>query len=166
MPSRLIIRDATASDADAISGIFNHYVDLSIYTLVQDPFLPEQISEKLEHLNQRECYLVAEQNGRILAWSCINIYSPRTGYRKTCLTSLFVDKDATGNGIGKKLYDQIFARCRELDYHHIMVRILADNDGSIRFHERVGFEMVGIQKQAGLIGDRFVDVAIMQKIVD
>ncbi len=159
------IRDAIPSDSAAISSIFNHYVNLGIYTLVQDPYVPERLAEKIERLNDRECFLVAEQGAQILGWSSISIYSPRSGYRKTCLTSLFVAHDATGKGLGNQLYEQIFERCRQLDYHHIMVRILADNEGSIRFHERVGFEMVGIQKESGLIGNQFVDVAIMQKIV-
>ena len=42
--------------------------------------------------------------------------------------------------------------------------IRAENDASIRFHERHGFEQVGRQREVGYVRGRWADVLIMQRI--
>ncbi len=49
-------------------------------------------------------------------------------------------------------------------YHHVVAKILVTNPQSIKFHQRFGFEMVGIQKEIGYYRGKWLDVAIMQLI--
>ena len=56
-------------------------------------------------------------------------------------------------------------KVREFRYHHVVTKIWASNLGSIRFHQRFGFEMVGVQKEVGYLGGAWRDVAIMQCIL-
>jgi phosphinothricin acetyltransferase len=47
---------------------------------------------------------------------------------------------------------------------HVMVAgIDADNDGSIRMHERLGFEQTGRLKQVGFKFGRWLDLVFMQR---
>ena len=47
---------------------------------------------------------------------------------------------------------------------HVMVAgIDADNDGSIRMHERLGFERTGHLKQVGWKFGRWLDLVFMQR---
>lgn len=162
---RLLIREATTGDARSIADIFNHYISLSHFTMEEVVWTEESTRRTLESLGQRESYLVAEQNGEVRAWGCVLSYSSRQGYRATCVTSLYVSPDATGQGIGQRMIKCLFARCASLNYHHLVAKIVASNEGSIRFHERMGFTLVGIQKQAGIINGKYVDIALMQKLL-
>ena len=41
---------------------------------------------------------------------------------------------------------------------------LADNQRSIAFHRRYGYELVGIQKEIGHMEGKWTDVAILQRL--
>ena len=91
-------------------------------------------------------------------------YSPRPGYDLCCETSIFLERSLVGRGLGKPLQQELLNRAVALGYHHVVAKIWADNAGSIRFHERFGYEMVGVQREIGWVGGKWRDVAIMQKI--
>ena len=164
--SQLQIRPATPDDASAIATIFNSYIALAYYTLEQIDWTEHSVAASIDVQDPRELFLVAELASEIKAWASIKKYSDRHGYRATCVTSLFVSQNAKGQGIGGQLIEQLYEACRQLGYHHLCAKIIARNQDSINFHRRFGYELVGIQKQAGLINDEWVDVALMQKILD
>lgn len=76
----------------------------------------------------------------------------------------FLERSLVGRGLGKPLQQELLNRAVALGYHHVVAKIWADNAGSIRFHERFGYEMVGVQREIGWVGGKWRDVAIMQKI--
>jgi phosphinothricin acetyltransferase len=55
--------------------------------------------------------------------------------------------------------------CRRFGYHHIVAKILADNQTSINLHEKFGFALVGVQREVGRLAGRWRDVAIYQLIL-
>lgn len=125
----------------------------------------ESFQEMLSGFHQRECMLVVEDENSIYGWGLVKRYSDRIGYRVACETSIYLDRDATGRGYGSKLQAALVKRAGELEYHHIVAKIWASNEGSLRFHERFGYEMVGVQREVGYMGGRWRDVAIMQCIL-
>lgn len=69
---------------------------------------------------------------------------------------LYVDRivvapDARGNGIGRELYDRIFALARLEGRTEVTceVNLLPPNPESLAFHARLGFERVGEQDTTG-----------------
>ena len=71
-----------------------------------------------------------------------------------------------GRGLGSFLQRALMDRCRELGYHHLVAKIFADNQTSIRLHQRFGYRMVGVQKEIGIVDGRWQDVAILQYVFD
>lgn len=53
-------------------------------------------------------------------------------------------------------------RCRELNYHHLVAKIFAVNETSIKYNERLGYTIVGQQKEIGWKDGQWTDVVIMQ----
>ena len=45
----------------------------------------------------------------------------------------------------------------------ILTELRADNDASLRFYLRLGFEIVGVAHDLARLGGRFVDVVIVEK---
>lgn len=126
---------------------------------------PQEFLDFLENLGERQVLIVAESDSEIQGYALIKSYSDRPGYRVSCETSIYLHRELTGRGIGSALQTSLIERCRELQYHHVVTKIWASNSGSIRFHQKFGFELVGIQREVGHLKGRWLDVAILQLIL-
>lgn len=116
-------------------------------------------------LGEREALLVLEEDGVAIGWGVVKPYSDRPGYRVAGETSIYLRRHLTGGGRGSLLQAALMARCRDFGYHHVVARIWASNEGSIHFHRKFGFEMVGVQREVGYLNGAWRDVAIMQCIL-
>ena len=84
------------------------------------------------------------------------------GYRYTVEHSVHVRADRRGSGVGQALMPPLIARARGLGKHVMMAGVDADNAGSIRFHERLGFERVGHLREVGFKFGRRLDLVFLQ----
>ena len=160
---QVIVREAQKKDAGSIARIYNHYVKVGGSTFDNQPWTTGETSVRLSEETPNG-WFVAEDELDILGWASVRRYSARFGYRFTCESAIYLDPIAVGCGIGDRLQARIEEHCAQHTIHHAVARIAADNGRSIAFHRRHGYEMVGIQKEIGRINDRWVDVAIMQKV--
>lgn len=154
---------ATHTDAALLPDIYNHYLGkatLDIKRRDTDFFI-----DMIEKLENREMMLVAEKNGELAGYGILKKYSWKMGYIHAGEISIFLGELFTGQGIGKKLMLELIAQAKKWEYKHLVSRIMAKNKGSILFHEKLGYEMVGIQKQIGFAHGEWEDVAIMQLII-
>ncbi len=159
------IRPCISADYDAIAAIYNEAIATGSITFDTRPFAAQDIQAWMDKFCDRECLLVIERQQQILGWGIVKQYSDRPGYRVCCETSIYLTFAEKGQGLGKMLQTALLQKVAELGYHHVVVKIVATNDGSIAFHKRFGFEMVGVQKEVGHVDGRWQDVAIMQLIL-
>ena len=117
--------------------------------------------ERLAGLGEREALLVVT-DPEVVGWGIVKQYSDRLGYRVTGETSIYLDRGLRGRGYGSNLQQALMERCAAFGYHHIVARIWATNQGSIAFHQKFGYQLVGIQKEVGFLAGQWRDVAIMQ----
>lgn len=159
------VRRATHADASAIAEIYNESIRAGDSTMDDVCKTEGDIRAYMDGFDGRETYLVLEAADGIVGWGIIKRYSDRPGYRFACETSVYLRRHLTGNGYGTRLQASLLAQCRAFGYHHVVVKIFASNTGSINFHRRLGFEMVGIQREIGFKAGRWRDVAIMQCVL-
>ena len=73
----------------------------------------------------------------------------------------WISKDFQGRGIVstscQRLIDYGF---KHLDLHRISMKIIPDNEKSLRIPQRLGFEQEGISREAFKVGERFYDLAV------
>lgn len=161
------IRSATDSDAARIACIYSESIMARDSTMDTEPVTTEDMQEKLRRLGPRETILVLEMDdGRVVGWGIVKSYSDRPGYAVACETSVYLERSHTSMGLGSALQKELHEFCRKVGYHHIVVKIWADNERSIAMHARNGFGMVGVQKEIGRVDDQWRDIAIMQCILD
>ncbi|HEX7070494.1 MAG TPA: GNAT family N-acetyltransferase [Rhodothermales bacterium] len=165
-PPGPIIRPCTESDVSAVASILNESIAARDSTLMLEPVSDATVLGWMAHFNDRERLFVLEEAGVVVGWGIIRRYSDREGYRLTCETSIFLRRSERGRGLGSFLQRALMDRCRELGYHHLVAKIFADNQTSIRLHQRFGYRMVGVQKEIGIVDGRWQDVAILQYVFD
>jgi L-amino acid N-acyltransferase YncA len=162
----LVVRDATLADASFIADVYNHYVRNGGATMdtVERSVGEQQL--RLASMGSREVALVAELDGVLVGFCMLRAYSDRGGYAPTCETSTYLHPDAQRRGVGSALKRTIIARARALNYHHLSARIMTTNVSSIEYNLKLGYEIVGVQRQVGFRDGKWIDIVIMQLILD
>ena len=82
------------------------------------------------------------------------------------LPVLHVDEGAWGAGVGRRLMDELIARAAAAGIHVMIGAVDAANDGSVRFHERIGFVEQGRLREVGWMDDRWLDLVFMVRRID
>ncbi|WP_313810542.1 N-acetyltransferase family protein [Glutamicibacter sp.] len=90
----------------------------------------------------------------------------KEGYRLTVEHSVYVRSDQRGSGVGKELMLLLIQSAKEAGLHAMVAGIEAQNIGSIKLHEKLGFEQVGLLKQVGQKFGRWLDLAFLQLTLD
>lgn len=159
------IRAANAGDAPAIADIYNRHIDLGGSTFDRVHWTVEAV-DALLRCPAPDGWYVAEANSGLLGWASARRFSDRYGFRHACETAIYLAEHAVGTGVADRLQSRIERHCREHQIRHAVAKIIADNRRSLRFHERHGYERVGVQRQIGRLDDRWIDLVILQRIFD
>jgi len=166
MASEVRIRDASGDDAETLAEIYNHYIVTSTVTF--DTEL-KTADERRVWLDSREAFhpvIVAEENGRVLGYAALSGWAVRPAWRHTAEAGVYLRPEATGKGVGAALLGELIERARTGDMHALIAQIVSDNSASIAVFERAGFRRVGTLEQVGRKFDRWLDVDLLELIVE
>ena len=160
------VRPALGADAVALARIYSESIRARDSTMDTEPTTHAETASWLERLGPRETLLVVEVEGTVRGWGIVKKYSDRPGYDRACETSVYLDRAWTRRGLGSLVQRHLMAFCRSAGYHHLVAKIWADNEGSVGMHRRFGYELVGVQREIGLVDGVRRDVAIFQCLID
>ncbi len=158
-----MITISSRNDCDDIARIYNHYLGKS--TMDMEPKTGAYYSDIMDHQDDMEELWSLKQDEELIAWGIIKKYSDRFGYRLTGETSVYVHPDHLNKGNGTELKKYLMLRCKALGYHHLLARINSDNLISIHYNKKLGYTVVGEQKEVGNINGTWKDITIMQCIL-
>ena len=102
----------------------------------------------------------------VLGYASLGDWRAWDGYRHTVEHSVYVRADQRGKGVGEALMHALIKRARRIGKHVMVAGIEAKNAGSIRLHEKLGFEHVGHLKQVGTKFGCWLDLLFLQLILD
>jgi L-amino acid N-acyltransferase YncA len=161
----MIIRPATAADAEAMAALYAHHVLHGVATFEETPPTAGEMASRLQAVRALGLpWLAAEEDGRILGYAYAGAYRYRSAYRYTAETSVYVAADALRRGVGRALLGQVIEDCEALGLRQ-MVGVIGDsaNAGSVALHRSLGFELIGTLPAVGYKHGRWIDVVFMQK---
>jgi L-amino acid N-acyltransferase YncA len=107
--------------------------------------------------------LVALRDGEVVGWAAVSPVSDRCVYGGVVENSVYVAEATRGQGIGQRLLEQLIASTEAAGIWTIQTGIFPENEGSIRLHERVGFEVVGRRKRLGRLRGEWRDVLLLER---
>lgn len=167
MPSgnrMLAIRAAKPGDLKAITDIYNEAVKTTVAAFDTEPKTEAEQRLWFESQGPRRPVLVAELDNAVVGWASLSDWSHHGGYRDTAEISIYIKEEFRQGGIGRKLLEAIIREGEKVGLHTIIARITEGNQESVHLHESVGFEHIGVMREAGLKFERLLDVRLMQKI--
>jgi phosphinothricin acetyltransferase len=163
--SEICVRRAQRSDVPVLLALYNHYV---VNTHITFDLAPRTLEEHTAWFAQfrpsgrYQCF-VAEEAGRTMGWASSSRFKERAAYDTSVETTVYLLPDATGRGIGRRLYDALFAALLREDVHRAYGGIALPNSASIRLHETMGFRRVAAYREVGRKFGRFWDVDVYER---
>ena len=161
------IRNAVLGDAEEIAGIYNQGIADRVATLETQSRTAQERAEWMAAKSPRHPVLVAvDDSDRVVGWGSLNQFNPRPAYDHVVDFSIYVDREQRGRGIGDALLTALENRARAIGYHKMVLAAFPTNGAGMRLYQRHGFTRVGIYREQGRLDDRWVDVILMEKILD
>lgn len=158
-----MIRPVENADAAALCDLYNHYIARSIVTFEEEPVSVDDFVYRIATIVESYPWLVYEEDGRIGGYVYAAPWKLRNAYRFSAETTVYLDEDFHGKGIGTALYEALFDELRERDIHAVMAGIALPNDASVALHEKVGFVKVAHFKEVGWKFNKWIDVAYWER---
>jgi phosphinothricin acetyltransferase len=157
------VRPATERDVSGIAAIYDEQVRTGISTFDLEPPPPAYWGRRLADEEPGDHFLVADDDGAVVGFSYAGGYRPRPGYRLTRETSVYVAEEARGQGLGRRLYDDLLPRLEADGIHVALALIALPNNASVALHEACGFAHLGTMLEVGRKFDRWLDTAWYQR---
>lgn len=153
------IRAMSPQDWPAVRAIFLEGIATGNATFETAP--PEW--EQWDTSHMASCRLVAQVNGELLGWAALSPVSSRCVYAGVAEVSIYVSEAARGTGIGLRLLSGLVAASEQVGIWTLQAGILAENNASVRLHERCGFRIVGSRERLAQLKGKWRDVLLMER---
>lgn len=160
------IRKVTESDYAAITDIYNHYIAHSLVTFEEKELLLEEMTQRIGTISSKYPYLITLYKNEVVAYAYANEWKSRSAYRFTVETSIYVKKGFEGRGIGFGLYKALLNETQNAGFKHLIGGITLPNEASVKLHESLGFEKVGVFRNVGFKFNQWADVGYWEKRFD
>jgi phosphinothricin acetyltransferase len=160
------IRLALPADAEAIRDIYNREVTGSTVTFDMVPRTgEEQLAWLREHSGAHPAIVALDGGGVITGFGSLSPYRSRPAYSTTVEDSVYVHPSHRGLGIGRIVLAELLRLAGLHGFHTVIARIVGGHEVSIALHRACGFQLVGVEREVGRKFGRWLDVALMQRMV-
>lgn len=152
-------------DCGRVAEIYNEYIQLGESTMEESAYSEEKIQAWMKKFNEKEQLYVIKKNEKIIGWGIIKRYSEREGYRFACETAIYITQGELRKGYGSKMKRFLLEQCEAFGYHHLVAKIFSSNTASIQYNLKLGYTIVGTQKEIGFKNGKWQDIVIMQYLI-
>ena len=147
-------------------GIYNYYIEETIITFEYDRVSENDIRQRIEKIQKKGFpYFVYEKEGEIIGYAYLNNWRERAAYDITLETSVYLDHNLIGSGIGSILYQELIDRARKIDIHSLIGVVSLPNEQSQKLHRKFNFDLIGNFRESGVKFGKLIDVEFWQLIL-
>jgi phosphinothricin acetyltransferase len=143
------IRLAEVTDAAAIAAIYRPSVEGSVTSFELVPPDAPEMARRIEATLRGYPWLVCELRGSMAGYAYAGRHRERAAYRWSAEVSVYIGEAYRRRGVGRGLYRSLFAILAAQGYVNLYAGVTLPNTASVRLHEAVGFEPVGVYRGIG-----------------
>ena len=158
----MTFRFAEEADAPALLAIYGQYIDTPITFECALPSV-ESFTERIRSIRSAYPYIVCEEDGRIWGYAYAHRQAERAAYQWNAELSVYLDRDHTGRGLGKRLYAALMELLRLQGVRTVYALVTVPNEKSEALHRAMGFRHMGTQRSTGYKDGAWRDVAWFEK---
>lgn len=167
------INRVTVDDARELLEIYAPYVMETAISLEYEVPSIEEFQHRIKTISSRLPYIKAvDDHNRIIGYAYAGSFKTRKGYDWSVETTVYVKREFRNRGVGKQLYEVLEQSLRDIGILNMNACIVVPREvdehltmDSIRFHEKMGFSLVGTFHQSGYKLNAWHDVTWMEKLL-
>lgn len=166
------IRLATTEDASRLLEIYSFYVENTAVTFEYEPPTLEGFTQRIATVLEKYPYLVVEDEGEIKGFAFAAPLRKRPAYDRAVEVTIYLDRNATKQGYGRALYEELEPRLKALGITNLYACIgdpVEEDEYLTRnselFHRHMGFDIVGTFHKCGHKYGRWYNVIWAEKII-
>lgn len=162
----MLVRDFTDRDVAPACALSNHYIQNTAIHFGLHPYTVEEFRSMWTDGKAKYPWLAAEIDGRFAGFAKGGRWRDREAYQFTVEVGLYVDQSCHRRGVGRALYSELFKRLKAAKFHTVVAGVTLPNEGSVRLHESMGFQNVGVFREVGRKFDAWHDTGWWQLMLD
>lgn len=155
------IRLVRHADAPRIAEIYAPFVTDRPTSFELVPPDAAEIRARIDKTVKRWPWLVWDDGQQVQGYAYAGAHSERICYQWSVGVSVYVAPGLHRQGVGRQLYERLFAILRRQGFYNAFGGITVPNDGSIGLHRALGFEHVGLHRNVGFKLGAWHDVATL-----
>ncbi len=161
------IRPYSITDLPPILEIINHNIlhSTALYDYTTRTFEQQEAIFE-EKLQKGFPIFVALCDSEVVGFGYYSEFRFREAYKFTVEHSVYAHPEWKGKGIGKLLLKELIITAKKQNIHTLIGVIDAENESSIAFHQRMGFEVKGTLKETGYKFNRWLHSVFVQLILE
>jgi len=160
------IRPYQIEDAPILLEIINYNILNATALYDYEPrTLENQVAILEEKLSKGFPVIVATENKMVVGFGYYSEFRFREAYKFTVEHSVYAHPNHIGKGIGKLILENLIDLAKAQKLHTMIGVIDAENQSSIEFHKKFGFEIAGTIKESGFKFNRWLHSVFMQKML-
>ena len=167
------LRIAREEDAEAILSIYAYYVKNTAVSFEYEVPSLEEFRGRIRNTLPQYPYLVAEEDGRIVGYVYAGRFHPRAAFQWAAEASIYIDEAHHGKGLGRLFYEKLEDILRRQNVTNVYAVVAVPmeeedeylNRNSERFHEAIGYQIVGRYHGCGNKFGRWYDLIDMEKFL-
>ena len=172
MNSEIILRPATPADAPALLAIYAPYVEETAITFEYEVPSVEEFRSRIRRTLEKYPYIVAQRGEAILGYAYTGVFKGRAAYDWAVETTIYLDRTQRRTGLGRRLYQALedISRAQHIcnlyaciGYPEVEDEYLTQN--SVRFHDHLGYTLVGRFRKCGYKFGTWYDMVWMEKLL-
>lgn len=162
------IRPAGAADIPAIAAILNAEILSGTASWQAEPRTATEMQDWAEARTAAGHPLLVAEDPRtgIVGYAGYGQFRTLPGYRHSVEHSVYVARGARRSGVARALMQSLIETARAAGHHAMIGGVSADQPASLAFHASLGFREVGRLPEIGTKEGRWLDLVLMQLLLD
>lgn len=119
--------------------------------------------EQWHEAHLADCRLVALSDEQAVGWAALSPVSRRAVYRGVAEVSVYVGDDWQGQGIGKRLLQNLIRASEDAGIWTLQAGLFPENEASLALHLSCGFRLVGRREKIAQHHGRWRDTLILER---
>lgn len=157
------IRAAQVGDVPSLNTIYNSYIVDSHVSFDTEPWTDAARRSWFENRTTAGYpVLVAERSEDVIGAAWSGPWRGKAAYDRTVETTVVLDSDAVGAGVGSSLLEALIEELRVRGYLVAIAIVALPNDASIAVHRKLGYREVGVLHGVGDKDDRRWDTMLLE----
>jgi len=146
MPNMRLARE---SDGAELAAIYRPWVERTAVSFELQPPDAAEMSRRVASLGAYAPWLVCEGEDGVWGYAYASRHRDRAGYQWSVDVAVYVREDRRRKGVGRALYESLFALLRLQGFVAAHAGITQPNAASVALHEAIGFRRIATYPAVG-----------------